>query len=155
VRSKARIFAVVLIIVIIGAGAGIAAISGGGGGGSSTPSQPITISDPVVTSTVNDVAALYFTIKNSGAEDSLLTVSTDASDSASLHQDVVNGPSSSMKLLQDITVPAHGQLQFKSGAYHVMVNDLKNGLKAGQTVNVTLVFKNAGTVTFAAPVKDR
>jgi copper(I)-binding protein len=154
VRSKVRIFAVVLIVVVIGAGAGIAAISGGGGG-SSTPSQPISISDPVVTSTVNDVAALYFTIKNSGAEDSLLTVSTDASDSASLHQDVVNGPSSSMKLLQDITVPAHGQLQFKSGAYHVMVNDLKSGLKAGQTVNVTLMFRNAGTVTFAAPVKDR
>jgi periplasmic copper chaperone A len=153
VSARIRIAAACLIAALIAVGAGIAVLSEGGG--SSSPSSPITVTDQYVTATTNDVAALYFTIKNNGPEDTLLGVTTDASDSASLHRDVVNGGSASMQLLQDLTVPAGGQLVFKAGGNHVMVEGIQNGLDAGQSVNVTLTFQKAGKLTFVAPVKGR
>ena len=60
-----------------------------------------------------------------------------------------------MQNLQDLKVPSNGDLVFKTGGNHVMIDDLKNGLAAGQQVTVTLTFQKAGTLTFIAPVKDR
>ncbi len=153
-NKRIRIAVACLIGALIVAGGGIAAFSSSGNG-DSTPSNPITVSDQYATSTVNDVAAVYFTIHNSGPEDTLLGVSTNVSDSASLHETVTQGNSSSMQNLQDLKVPSNGELVFKTGGNHVMIDDLKNGLQAGQQVTVTLTFQKAGTLTFIAPVKDR
>jgi hypothetical protein len=37
-------------------------------------------------------------------------------------------------------------VELKPGGYHIMFMDLKDGLKAGQSVTGTLVFEKAGTV---------
>jgi copper(I)-binding protein len=41
----------------------------------------------------------------------------------------------------------------KPGGYHIMLIDLKRDLKAGEIVQMTLVFQNAGKLTVNAQVK--
>jgi len=156
-RFDWRIIAAALVVCIVGAGIFVAFTAGDGGGGddAATTGSNLTITDAYVYETTNDVASLYFTVKNSGAEDTLLSVSSDASDQASIHQDVVEGASSSMKMLEDLTIPAKGEFTFKPGVNHVMLTNVQKPLTAGMTVNVQADFLKGGTVTFAAPVKSR
>ena len=150
---RLRLTAIALMALIVVAGAGIA-MRGGGSNDNSTPAQPITISGQYATASTNDVAAVYFTIKNSGSQDdTLLSVATDSSPDASLHQDVTTGITSSMKMLQDIVIPAKGQLEMKPSAYHVMMSGLTKPLEAGTTVTVHVTLQKAGTISFTAPVK--
>lgn len=151
-RLRLGAIAVIALVVIVGGGI---AFFAGGSDSSSTPTSPITISGQYVTETTNDVAALYFTIKNSGAQDTLLSVSTDASPDSSIHQDVTEGLSSSMKMLQDLVIPANGELTMKPGAYHIMMMGLKKPLTAGMQVTVHLTLQKNGTIDFTAPVKAR
>lgn len=156
-RFDLRIVAAAVVVAIIGAGIFVAFVAGGDDSGSTaaTPGANLTITDAYVYETTNDVASLYFTVKNSGPEDSLLSVSTDASDQASIHQDVTEGASSSMKMLEDMTIPAKGEFSFKPGVDHVMLTNVQKPLTAGMTVNVQATFAKGGTITFAAPVKSR
>jgi copper(I)-binding protein len=154
VSTRLRLGALALIALVVVAGAGIA-VFGDGGDGDSSPKSPITVTGQYVTETENDVAALYFTIKNSGAQDTLLSVSTDASPDSSIHQDVTQGLSSSMQLLQDLVIPANGELTMKPGAYHVMITGITKPLTAGTQVAVHLTLQKNGTIDFTAPVKSR
>src|SRR5690606_22631239 len=60
-------------------------------------SEGIAISDAYITASSNDVAALYFTVKNRGEADTLESVSTGVAGVASFHQNVVTGASASMQ----------------------------------------------------------
>lgn len=108
-----------------------------------------------VTSTVNDVAALYFQVKNNGdTADHLLSATVDpaVASSATLHTTVSRGNTSSMEALDGPEVPAHGELVFTPGANHVMLEGVQHELSPGQQVRVSLIFQTAGTVTFQVPV---
>ena len=142
----------------------------GQGGGGATPAQAtavaspsptpvvdvtsgnITILDAVVKTTGNDVASLYFTVKNDGPADTLLSESTDASTTTQLFSTQSNGGVSTMPLLQSLPIPANSTVQVQPGGYHVMINDIAKPLADGSKVQVTLTFANAGEVKFEAPV---
>jgi copper(I)-binding protein len=51
-----------------------------------------------------------------------------------------------------IPIPAHGSVVFKPGTAHVMIEQLYGTLAAGQTVDLSLTFANAGVVVVVAPV---
>lgn len=112
----------------------------------------ITIENAVVKTTGNDVAALYFTVKNAGPADKLTSETTNASRDTQLFNTVQNGPSTSMPLVESLDIPANGQVQVQAGGYHVMINDIKDPLSPGMKVHVTLTFATAGKVEFDAPV---
>jgi copper(I)-binding protein len=59
-----------------------------------------------------------------------------------------------MQEVAKVDLPAGGTVEFKPGGYHVMLNDLKKDLAAGDTIKVTLTFEKAGKVTGTATVKD-
>ena len=61
-----------------------------------------------------------------------------------------------MKMVQQksISIPRNGTRQLTMGGFHIMIMGLVNGVKAGQKVPVTLVFKKAGTVRVTAPAME-
>ena len=62
-------------------------------------------------------------------------------------------PMIGMQPVSEIAVPAHGSVTFAPGGYHVMLMEPTATLSAGQKVQITLTFKNAGKVTVDADVR--
>jgi copper(I)-binding protein len=118
----------------------------------STGAPPIVVSDAFVRPPVPPAseAAAYFTVYNTtDRPDVLESVATGAGSTAVLHTEV-NGTMTAIE--GGVTVPAHSSLVLSVGKGHVMIGGLFGPLRAGQTVNLELLFDNAGPITVAAPV---
>jgi periplasmic copper chaperone A len=99
-------------------------------------------------------SAAFMLINNCGAEaDWLLSVSSDAAAMIQLHKTETRNGVSMMAMMEAIDIPAGKQVVLKAGDLHVMFMRLKNELKVGDTVNLTLNFEKAGAIPFQAPVK--
>lgn len=99
--------------------------------------------------------AAYMVIENSGtADDKLLSVTTEVSTMAELHETKDVGGKMEMAQVMEIIIPAGGQIELKPGGYHIMLMGMEQGLTVGQKINITLKFQNAGEVVVAAEVKD-
>jgi copper(I)-binding protein len=56
---------------------------------------------------------------------------------------------------QDLVgIPANGVVDFAPGGLHVMLTDLVNDLKVGDTFDLTLEFQRAGDITVEVEVKQ-
>ncbi|WP_406494012.1 copper chaperone PCu(A)C [Streptomyces sp. NBC_01604] len=98
----------------------------------------------------DDMAAGFLTIVNdSGTKAELTSVTSDVGE-VTLHE-TADG---TMEEVQDLAVPAHGQLVFKSGGTHLMFDKLKHKPEEGQTVAVELHFAEADPVVVKMPVKS-
>ena len=114
----------------------------------------LTIVDPWVRTTTNNVTAAYMTIKSKGAADTLVSASSPIAGMVQLHEVITEGATSKMQEKPGgFPVPANGQVELKPGGYHVMLMDLKQQPKEGETVEITLKFEKAGEITITAPVK--
>jgi hypothetical protein len=60
-----------------------------------------------------------------------------------------------MSPVDSVDIPAGGELAFKPGSYHVMLMGLKQELKTGDKVTLTLNFEKAGPVTVECEVRDQ
>lgn len=121
-------------------------------GGSSTPAPPIVVSNAYVRQPAppTDAAAAYFTVYNTTARnDTLTSVASGAGASAVLHT-IVNGQMTAA--VGGVVIPAHGDLVLSAGNGHVMIEQLFGTLLPGQSVNLELVFANAGPIDVSAPV---
>ena len=98
-------------------------------------------------------AALYFTLRNDGAgPDTLLSVSVDVADSATLHTQVSSGGSMRMAPLEYLVVPAGGVALLVPGGHHVMLTALHRKFEEGDTIHAEVTLARAGTISFAVPV---
>jgi periplasmic copper chaperone A len=98
-------------------------------------------------------AAVYLILRNSGAEpDTLLGISTDAANMAMLHETVIKDGVAKMTMSHDVAIPGGGKLELSPSGSHIMLEGLKAPLKQGETLTLTLKFKNAGDVTVKVPV---
>jgi len=98
-------------------------------------------------------AALYFTLRNDGAEpDTLLSVSVDVADSATLHTQVSSGGSMRMVPLEHLAVPAGGSARLVPGGHHVMLTALHHKFEEGDTIHAEVTLARAGTISFSVPV---
>jgi copper(I)-binding protein len=99
--------------------------------------------------------AVYFTIVNGKVDpDTLVGASTDAAQMASIHQTTTDASGmTGMQPASSVTIPGGGTVSFAPGGYHVMLTGLKQELKVGDQVKVTLTFENAGVVTVSALVQ--
>jgi copper(I)-binding protein len=75
-----------------------------------------------------------------------------------VHEMAMEGTTMKMRALKDgLELPAGKAVELKPGGYHVMLLDLKQTLKAGDTVPVTLTIEGADkkreTLQLQAPVK--
>src|SRR4051812_18186725 len=98
-------------------------------------------------------AVAYLTITNAGpTADSLVGASAPWASVGMLHRmDVTNGIAS-MQMLPMIDIPPGKTVTLAPDALHIMFVTLKQPLKAGDTLPVTLVFAKAGRVDVTLPV---
>jgi copper(I)-binding protein len=98
--------------------------------------------------------AAYVTISNHGSEpEALLSATADLADRVELHHTVTREGVMKMEPLAQFDVPPGATLEMKPGSYHLMLLGLKQDLKPGDTVTLTLRFAKAGQMFLQAPVK--
>lgn len=64
------------------------------------------------------------------------------------------GGEMTMRPVEFIELPAGVAVAMKPGGYHIMLIDLVKPLEVGATIQLTLVFENAGEITIDVPVLD-
>lgn len=74
----------------------------------------------------------------------LVAVSTPAAGHAEIHEMSMSGDLMRMRPVADVALPAGRPVELKAGGHHIMLMDLKQTLKAGDKLPVTLVVENAG-----------
>ena len=74
----------------------------------------------------------------------LVGVSSPVAGIAEVHEMKMNGSVMTMREAPVIDLPAGKAVDFKSGGYHIMLMDLKQPLLPGNTVPLTLKFRDAG-----------
>lgn len=101
------------------------------------------------------VAGGYFTITNNGSTpDRLLSITSDISEKAELHEmGVKDGVMTMRPVTGGLEIPAGGKVVLGPGSYHVMFMDLKQPPKQGEMFAATLTFEKAGTVTIKFAVQ--
>jgi copper(I)-binding protein len=99
-------------------------------------------------------AAGYLTITNNGDKPvALIGMSSPDYGMAMLHQSTTEGSTSKMIMVDKLTVPAHGKVQFTPGNYHVMLEQPKRPLAPGDNIQLQLKFSDGETVVAPMPIK--
>ncbi|MFM7347906.1 MAG: copper chaperone PCu(A)C [Erythrobacter sp.] len=115
-----------------------------------TAASSIAVTDPWSRETAEgqNAGGAFMTIANTGTvADRLTGGSSPVAGRVEIHTMTMEGDVMKMRQLEDgLDVPAGGEVTLKPGSFHVMLMDLKQPLKAGDTVPLTLTFAGAGTV---------
>ena len=99
---------------------------------------------------MDDMAAGYFTVANTGgADDQLTGVTSDIASDVSMHRTA----SDMMQEVQSFTVPAHGSLVLSTGGNHLMLMGMKKKPTVGGKVSFTLRFAKSAPITVTVPVE--
>jgi copper(I)-binding protein len=102
-----------------------------------------------------EINAAYFTLRNEDGAAHILTGAVSPQfDRAELHATRVSGGQVRMQRVEAVEVPAHGSVRFEPGGYHLMLIRPRRPLQAGDSVTLTLQFKDADAVTIQAPVRQ-
>ena len=101
------------------------------------------------------VASGYLTIENKGTTpDRLVAGSTDVAKRTEIHEMAMNNSVMTMRPIDGGLIIEPGKtLKFAPGGYHLMFIELKNSLKQGEKVPVTLKFEKAGEVKLSFDVQ--
>ncbi len=93
----------------------------------------------------------------SAAGGKLVSVSSPVAGVAEIHEMAMDGNVMKMRAVPALELPAGKAVELKPGGYHVMLLDLKQQLKPGETVALTLTVEGKDgkreTVEIKAPVK--
>ena len=101
------------------------------------------------------MGAGYLTIANTGeADDALLAVTSPAVTEVQIHRSQMQDGVMRMREVGATSVPAGQRIRFLPGGLHLMFMGLRAPLEAGQTVSVTLRFRDAGEVTVPFEVRS-
>ncbi len=99
------------------------------------------------------VAAAYLTIDNTGGgADRLLGATSDAAGRVEIHESRREGEVMRMRKAEPLDIPAGERIVFGPGGLHVMLMELKEPLRQGERLSLTLRFERAGEVHIEAEV---
>jgi periplasmic copper chaperone A len=115
----------------------------------------ISVDDPFARASAGmaKVGAAFMTLQNAGSDDKLVSATSPVAGHVELHGHIKDGDVMRMRSVESIDVPAGGSVQLAPGGLHLMLIDLKDPLKQGQTFPLTLTFAKAGAMTIEVPVK--
>ena len=119
----------------------------------------LTLKAPFARATLPNqpVAGAFLTISNMGSEDDVLVgVSSSISERGEVHEMKMDGDTMKMREMEDgLLIPAGETVELKPGGYHLMFVQLNQSLVEGETVEATLEFQNAGSVTIPFSVMGK
>lgn len=94
------------------------------------------------------VGGAYLTIENSGSQpDRLLGGTTAVAGRAQIHQmSVVDGVMRMRELPSGLDIPGNSRTELKPGSLHLMLMDLRQPLRQGERVPITLRFERSGSI---------
>ena len=131
--------------------------------GCSSGSQPaakagtVEIYSPWVrTAKAGDNTAAYMLLKNTSATaDKLVKAEFAGAGMVELMITTMKDDKMQMETVMELEVPASGEIVLKSGGNHVMLMNLTQDLKEGETAKVTLTFASGNSVTVDMPIKAK
>ena len=100
--------------------------------------------------------AVYMTLKNSGNEaDTLVKIAAKVSAAAEIHEMSMENQVMKMRPIpgQRLEIPARGTVELKPEGLHIMLIGLKQQLKPGDKIDLTLTFEKSGEKTVQAEVR--
>ena len=117
-----------------------------------------TVKDPWVRGTVAQQKATgMFANITSASGGKLVSASSPAAGIVEIHEMMMDGNVMKMRAVPGLDLPAGKAVELKPGGYHVMLMDLKQQVKEGDTVVVTLVVEGKDgkreSIDVKAPVK--
>lgn len=124
----------------------------------STGQAQITIKDPWVRATVPQQKATgAFMQIESAADSKLVSVSSPVTKTVEVHEMSMQGNVMKMRQVPAVALPAGKTVELNPGGYHVMLMNLPQQIKEGDSVPLTLVFEGKDgkreTVEVKAPVR--
>lgn len=125
---------------------------------SAAVSAQTTVKDGWVRSTVEPQKATGAFMQISSAQGGkLVSVQSPVAGVSEVHEMAMDGNVMKMRAVPSLELPAGQAVELKPGGYHVMLMDLKQAVKAGETVPLTLVVEGKDgkreTIELKLPVK--
>ena len=97
--------------------------------------------------------AVYFVIRSSNA-DEITSASSDIAEAVEMHESMMSGDVMEMHHLESVPLAAGEEVPFEPGGLHIMLVGLKQELKAGDEIEITLHFQNHEDIHVNVPVND-
>ena len=114
------------------------------GAASVAQAADVTVSDPWVRGTVSAQRATGAFMRLQADQDlRLVAASSPVAGVTEIHEMVMQDNVMKMRQVPAVELPAGKTVELKPGGYHVMLMDLKQPLKAGEQVPLTLTFEGA------------
>jgi periplasmic copper chaperone A len=115
----------------------------------------IQIFEPwVLVAKAGGTTGAFMLIKNTGSQpDKLLKVECMASMMTGIHETKMVGDVMQMSEIPALEIPANGQVELKSGSYHVMMMNISQDLNEGGKMKMTLTFEKAGPLEIEATIQ--
>jgi periplasmic copper chaperone A len=115
-----------------------------GASASATVFAQVTVKDAWVRATVAQQKATGAFMQLTAAQDSkLISVSSSAVPVVEVHEMSMDGGVMKMRAIPSLALPAGTTVALRPGGYHVMLMDLKQAMKPGDVVPLSLVVENA------------
>lgn len=118
----------------------------------------VTVKDPWVRGTVSQQKATGAFMQITSTQDArLVEARSPVAGVVEVHEMTMEKDVMKMRAVSGLDLPAGKAVELKPGGYHVMLMDLKQQMKEGDTVSMTLVVegkdKKRSTIEVNAPVK--
>lgn len=110
--------------------------------GSTSLFAQVTVTDPWVRATVPTQHATGAFMQLSSKTGSRLIAVSSPLATTEIHEMAIEGNVMRMRQIVALDLPAGQTVALKPGGYHVMFFDLKNQIKEGDVIPLTLVFEN-------------
>ena len=100
-------------------------------------------------------SAAFMTLNNKGhMANALVSASSPAAKVVELHTHIMDDGMMKMRKIERIDIPAMGKTELKPGGHHIMLIGLKEQLKPGMKISLTLKFSDGTESTIDAPVQE-
>lgn len=117
------------------------------------PSALLKIEQPWIRAAVKGQSGTGGFLKITPSQDlELVGFSTDVAEVNEIHEMVMDGDVMKMSAIPSLALPAGQTTELKPGSYHLMLMKLKQPLKDGETIQLTLMVKDNNAVVSTFPV---
>ena len=134
----------------------IAAFASGGAFGHDYQLKTLHIDHPFTRATPPGakVAGAFMTIANKGKDpDRLIKVTSPAANLVQIHEMAIDGGIMKMRAVQGVDLKPGATVELRPGGFHVMLDGLKQPLKRGDQIPLTLTFEKAGSIEVKVDVE--